>query len=70
MLQAEASRRILLEQLPPVLVLHIKCFVYDKSGGCQKVVKQIDFGIDLEINKGVLYILSGIIYLMAELPPS
>ena len=52
MLQVDATRRLLLEELPPVLVLHLKWFCYDKSGGMQKTVKQVDFTVDLEINKG------------------
>ena len=51
-LQVEITRRIVLENLPPVLVLHLKCFVYDKSGGSQKVLKHIEYSVDLEINKG------------------
>jgi ubiquitin carboxyl-terminal hydrolase 10 len=43
----------MLEELPPVLILHLKWFSYDKSGGIQKNVKQVDFGADLEINKGL-----------------
>ena len=35
--EVEASRRYMLETLPPVLILHLKWFVYDKSGGCQKI---------------------------------
>ena len=42
----------MLEELPPVLVLHLKYFVYDKTGGCQKLTKHIDYNVDLEINKG------------------
>jgi ubiquitin carboxyl-terminal hydrolase 10 len=43
---------MLLEELPPVLVLQLKWFIYDKSGGIQKYVKQVDFDVDLEIGKG------------------
>ena len=51
--QVEATRRIMLEKLPVVLVLHLKCFVYDKSGGCQKITnKQIEFPVHLDIGKG------------------
>ena len=53
-LQIEASRRQTLEVLPPILTLHLKCFVYDKSGGCQKIVKRIGFGTELCINKGIV----------------
>ncbi|XP_033626234.1 ubiquitin carboxyl-terminal hydrolase 10-A-like [Asterias rubens] len=52
--EVEASRRISLEELPPVLTLHLKRFVYDKSGGCQKVMKKLDYGVDLEINRDLL----------------
>lgn len=41
-----------LEELPPVLVLHLKRFVFEKTGGCQKLTKNIDYPIDLEISKG------------------
>ena len=51
--QVEATRRIMLEKLPVVLVLHLKCFVYDKSGGCQKITnKQIEFPVHLDIGNG------------------
>ena len=42
----------MLEQLPPVLILHLKYFVYDKSGGSQKLTKHIEFQENLEISKG------------------
>lgn len=48
----EISRRVTLEELPPVLVLHLKRFVYEKTGGCQKLVKNIEYFVDLEISKG------------------
>lgn len=51
-LQVEVSRRVTLEKLPPVLVLHLKRFVYEKTGGCQKLVKNIDYPVDLEISRG------------------
>jgi len=35
----------------------LKCFVFDKQGGIQKLIKRIDFQIDLEINKGIYMIL-------------
>ncbi|XP_071957610.1 ubiquitin carboxyl-terminal hydrolase 10-like [Antedon mediterranea] len=49
--EVEASRRITLEKLPPVLILHLKRFIYDKSGGCQKMMKRIDYSVDLELGK-------------------
>ena len=50
--EVEASRQSTLEELPLILILHLKCFVYDKSGGCQKLLKHIDFSSDLDISKG------------------
>lgn len=50
--QIEISRRVTLEELPPVLVLHLKRFVFEKTGGCQKLTKNIDYPVDLEISKG------------------
>jgi len=50
--EIEAFKRISFEDLPPVLILYLKCFVYDKQGGIQKLLKRIDFQIDLEIIKG------------------
>ncbi|KAH0500624.1 Ubiquitin carboxyl-terminal hydrolase 10, partial [Microtus ochrogaster] len=53
--EVEVSRRVTLEKLPPVLVLHLKRFVYEKTGGCQKLVKNIDYPVDLEISKVVYH---------------
>uniref|UniRef100_UPI00398F1693 ubiquitin carboxyl-terminal hydrolase 10 isoform X3 n=1 Tax=Pristiophorus japonicus TaxID=55135 RepID=UPI00398F1693 len=52
--EVEICRRVTLEELPPVLVLHLKRFIYDKTGGCQKPIKNIDYPIDLEISKDLL----------------
>ncbi|XP_068116281.1 ubiquitin carboxyl-terminal hydrolase 10 isoform X2 [Hyperolius riggenbachi] len=52
--EVEISRRVTLEELPPVLVLHLKRFVFEKTGGCQKLVKNIDYPVDLEISKDLL----------------
>lgn len=54
--EIEASRSLLLEELPAVLVLHLKRFVYDEnsSAGCQKLLKNIDFPVDLEIARDIL----------------
>lgn len=52
-LQIEISRRVTLEELPPVLVLHLKRFVFEKTGGCQKLIKNVDYPVDLEISKGM-----------------
>ncbi|XP_065144950.1 ubiquitin carboxyl-terminal hydrolase 10 isoform X1 [Paramisgurnus dabryanus] len=52
--EIEISRRVTLEELSPVLVLHLKRFVFEKTGGCQKLVKNIDYPVDLEISKDLL----------------
>jgi len=54
--QIEASRSLYLDELPSVLVLHLKRFIYDEtsSAGCQKLLKNIDFPVDLEIPKDIL----------------
>ena len=54
--QIEASRRISLEDLPPVLILHLKYFVYDSKGGSQKLTKFVEFSENLEITKGWLLV--------------
>ncbi|KAJ6537771.1 hypothetical protein B0H19DRAFT_1180862 [Mycena capillaripes] len=51
----DASQQILIEALPPVLVLHIKRFCYDTAvGGVVKVGKQIAFGPELDIGSDVM----------------
>ncbi|TTR36198.1 Ubiquitin carboxyl-terminal hydrolase 10 [Bagarius yarrelli] len=52
--EIEISRRVTLEELPPVLILHLKRFVFEKTGGCQKLVKNVDYPVDLEISKDLL----------------
>ena len=54
--EIEASRSLYLDELPSVLILHLKRFIYDEtsSGGCQKLLKNIDFPVDLEIPKDIL----------------
>ena len=53
--EIEATRSLSLEELPPILILHLKRFVYDaNTGGVQKILKQVEFGVDLEISKSVL----------------
>ena len=40
----EAPRQMLIEVLPPVLVIHLKCFLYDPVlGGMIKIGKRIQF---------------------------
>ena len=51
----EASQQVLIESLPPVLVLHFKRFLYDTAtNGVVKIGKQISFGPQLDIPQGML----------------
>jgi ubiquitin carboxyl-terminal hydrolase 10 len=65
--EMEAWRQISLEDLPMVLILHLKRFVFEKSGNkIQKVDKKLDFGIDLEIGKDLLSVSSKTKYTMKQ----
>ena len=46
-----AVKQVTIETLPPVLILHLKRFQYDNSGGTQKIWKKIGYPLDLEIPK-------------------
>lgn len=49
----EASQQVLIEALPPILILHIKRFHFDTEfSGVVKVGKQVRFGPELEIGPG------------------
>ncbi|XP_076355376.1 ubiquitin carboxyl-terminal hydrolase 10-like [Tachypleus tridentatus] len=52
--EVEALRRITLEELPLVLVLHFKRFIYDKDGGSKKVVKCTEYAVTLELSRDLL----------------
>eukprot|EP00124_Ichthyophonus_hoferi_P000084 Ihof_evm4s3 gene=Ihof_evmTU4s3 len=50
-----ASKQSALEELPPVLVLHLKRFVYDTTlGATLKVHKTVDYSLRMEIGKDLL----------------
>ena len=50
----DASQRVLIDVLPPILVLHVKRFCYDVTvGGVVKVMKQVRFGPEVEIEPGM-----------------
>ncbi|KAN0126423.1 hypothetical protein V8E52_000063 [Russula decolorans] len=47
---SEASQQVLIQNLPPILVLHFKRFIYDTAaGGMVKINKPIRFAPELEI---------------------
>ncbi|CAA7271095.1 unnamed protein product [Cyclocybe aegerita] len=51
----EAHQQVLIEALPPILVLHMKRFCYDAaSGAVVKVGKHVSFGPELEIGPDVM----------------
>jgi ubiquitin carboxyl-terminal hydrolase 10 len=51
----EASQQVLIEALPPILVLHLKRFLYDTSvRGVEKVGKQVRFAEELEVGGEVM----------------
>ncbi|KXN91225.1 Ubiquitin carboxyl-terminal hydrolase 10 [Leucoagaricus sp. SymC.cos] len=51
----DASQRVLIDALPPVLVLHVKRFCYDTTvGGVVKVMKQVRFDPELEIGPDMM----------------
>jgi hypothetical protein len=54
---SDVSQQILVEVLPPVLVLHLNRVRYDATaGGLMKIGKSIQFGPELEIPLGTVFI--------------
>ncbi|XP_064467377.1 ubiquitin carboxyl-terminal hydrolase 10-like [Ornithodoros turicata] len=52
--EMEAQRRTTLEKLPQVLILHLKRFVYDKNGGCKKLMNSISIPQKLDLDRRLL----------------
>ena len=48
-----ATKQVTIETFPQVLILHLKRFQYDSSGGTQKIWKKVGYPLDLEIPKEV-----------------
>ncbi|KAK6527864.1 hypothetical protein TWF281_009132 [Arthrobotrys megalospora] len=46
---ASATKQTFIDSLPPVLILHLKRFQYNNTGGTQKIWKSIGYPLDLEI---------------------
>lgn len=47
--QIEAWKQVTLEELPVILILHLKWFDYNLDG-CSKIFKSVEFPIDLKID--------------------
>ncbi|TQS36579.1 hypothetical protein Golomagni_02967 [Golovinomyces magnicellulatus] len=45
----KATKQVFIENLPPVLILYLKRFQYDNTGGTQKIWKKISYPLELEI---------------------
>ena len=48
------TRQQFIEVLPPILILHLKRFVYNKNGGLKKIDRRMDFRSDLIIARDLL----------------
>lgn len=48
---ATATKQVFIESLPSVLILHLKRFQYDNTGGTQKIWKKVGYPLELEIPK-------------------
>lgn len=42
---------MLIEQLPPILIIHLKCFLYDETDGIKKLNKPINYAVNLTLPK-------------------
>ncbi|CAG8626532.1 2683_t:CDS:10 [Ambispora gerdemannii] len=50
----EAHKRLYLDILPPILILHLKRFVYDNVGGTQKLHKTVGYSTLLNIQSEII----------------
>lgn len=48
-----ATKQVFIETLPPVLILHLKRFHYDNTGGAQKIWKKIGYPLELSLPKEI-----------------
>jgi ubiquitin carboxyl-terminal hydrolase 10 len=47
-------KTLLIEQLPPILIIHLKCFLYDESDGMKKINKSLNYTVNLTLPKSIL----------------
>lgn len=52
--EVEAWQQVSLDELPLVLLLHLKCFDY-KLHTCSKIVKTVEFPIDLKVEQSKFF---------------
>jgi ubiquitin carboxyl-terminal hydrolase 10 len=53
---SEGSQQVLIETLPPVLVLHLKRFLYDVAeDSIVKISKPVKFAPELQISSGMIF---------------
>lgn len=50
----EATKQVYIDTFPPVLILHLKRFLYDNVGGVQKSGKIVGYGTELVVGEGVI----------------
>ena len=63
----EASRKVLIERLPPVLVLHLKRFLYDEAAdGIIKISRPVQFAPELDIPLGKISLFVSLVLVRAE----
>ncbi|ORZ19629.1 hypothetical protein BCR42DRAFT_220932 [Absidia repens] len=68
--RVDATKQVYLENLPSVLILHVKRFVFDNVGGVQKLRKQVRYSSTMTIQEdwmarsssSVTYQLFGVVY--------
>lgn len=46
-----SQKQVFIDTLPPVLILHLKRFQYDNTGGTQKIWKKVGYPLELELPK-------------------
>lgn len=51
--EIQAWQQVTLEELPIVMILHLKCFDY-KMDGCTKILKTLEFPIELKIDSKLM----------------
>lgn len=47
--EVTAWQQVTIEELPVILILHLKCFDY-KQDGCTKILKALEFPVELKID--------------------